>query len=1016
MQLYQNLVSFAKSEKLWENTIGNTMYTQKKQDLSRVTLHFRNNREDIWAWPNKVESEGIQKKEEAKKWGLSLTSTIFPKDGDLKETQRLLQIEIDKLTNEKKIDVTKNPYKIIIDEIRLFTRDIFDKNGAYKPDSLIRIGNLRRALWEEGINAPDAIEKKRKEALLFREKNPVESYKQKLIQYCIDHPKLAENSDFLKNEKAKIDWLWATELWEYNIIVATLLGIVENKEFDKNTGVFSRIALTMKGRWDQAKEFEDKLRLLIDMSVQQKLPLDLSYFDIKKTLSEGEKRWVDVYMKDIDARLGKIESVEARLKFLGEATERNKKNESGNSDAFVAEVVTRLSIRSGELKKIQSAPSFATDIAKKIIWRDDTAENSDAAEKIAKQKTVESGMPHFAYFEGKEWKWQYRIVTIKEISSTLSRDVRDINVGLFTTITWSPGWESLFYRFMWPDAIAAVGAYITNFPNTRLFAWENGKAKQFFLDQYKKEFIEQNKVLSEKKIWELSNEDFVRYFPALSSDPKISETMRNTLRKWDVVSFYNELAKSSTNGEILKYMLIIKDGASKIQVQIKKEILDSSEKDFQWKRVWDYLKWVTPRNPSDKERLKKLENIAFNGTLKIEEIEFLLTYVTDKKLIEYLSKFTKGKTAANIEWKAIVWGQIVGSRNKNEKARVLTPNQTPKMDQGGDVKSAVFEQDLGKSLGRQNLETKKYQDILDDPMRIQKEIDRLKGLPWDQTDAIAYLESQLYRNIRVATSVSDYSVWLPKKDIVWFVREALWSQQSDTQIMRWVETQQFINTYVAEKNFVQLVEQRAAFMNMNESRSIRSLYDESGKVQIASMTSEVGSVSLADTNIQGINGFRWMSELLQCQIRTGSESFLTRTITDKNGNVIAENVPLSSLDTTISQLGRLYAIGLGVLAPKMREINQAISSVRPDAIGGLDGTYSLTEDKKFLEVMITSLYGESALPEEKSIPNLIRVFQSTQADKAPLLRLKSLGILDESRQIRIETLRGRLQTVSKSLP
>lgn len=50
------------------------------------------------------------------------------------------------------------------------------------------------------------------------------------------------------------------------------------------------------------------------------------------------------------------------------------------------------------------------------------------------------------------------------------------------------------------------------------------------------------------------------------------------------------------------------------------------------------------------------------------------------------------------------------------------------MDQGGEVKSAVFEQDLGKSLGRQNLETKKYQDILDDPMRIQKEIDRLKLL------------------------------------------------------------------------------------------------------------------------------------------------------------------------------------------------------------------------------------------------------------------------------------------------
>lgn len=57
-----------------------------------------------------------------------------------------MQIEIDKLTNEKKIDVTKNPYKMVIDEIRLFTRDIFDKNGAYKPDSAIRIGNLRKAL------------------------------------------------------------------------------------------------------------------------------------------------------------------------------------------------------------------------------------------------------------------------------------------------------------------------------------------------------------------------------------------------------------------------------------------------------------------------------------------------------------------------------------------------------------------------------------------------------------------------------------------------------------------------------------------------------------------------------------------------------------------------------------------------------------------------------------------------------------------------------------------------------
>lgn len=957
----------------------------------------------------------MQRKEEAKKWGVSITSSIFPQGGNLKETQRLFQIEIDKLTNEKKIDVTKNPYKIIIDEIRLFTRDIFDKTGAYKTDSTTRIGNLRRALWEEGINTPDEIEKKRKEVVQFREKNPIETYKNNLVQYCIDHPKLAEHGNFIKNERSKIDSLWATDLWEYKIVISTLLGIIESNEFDNNTGIFTRISQKMQGRWNQAKDFEDKLRFLIDESLRQRRPLDLSYFDIKKTLSDVEKRWVDVYMKDIEARLGKIDAVEAKIKFLADATERNKKNESRNSDAFVAEVVSRLSIQSSDLKKIQSAPNFATDIAKKVIWRDDTKENSDAAEKIAKQKTIESGIPHFAYFEGKEWKWQYKIVSIKEISDILSRDVRDINVGLFTTITWSPGWESLFYRFMWPDAIAAVGAYITSFPNTRLFAWENEKAKQFFLDQYKKEFTEQNKILSEKKIGELSNEDFIKYFPTLAWDPKISETMKAALKKWDVVSFYNELAKTSTNGEILKYMLLIKKNSSEIQIQIKKEILDSTEKEFQGKRVWDYLKWVIPRNPSDKEKLKKLENIAINGTLKIDEIEFLLTYVTDKKLIEYLTSFTKGKVAATIEWKATSWMQIAKKQNKDEKAKLLTPNQTQKVNQGGEVKVALFEQDLGKSLGKQNPEIKKYQELLDDPISIKNEINRLKSLSWDHKDAIAFLESQLSRNIKVATAVQTYATWVPKDEVIWFFREVLWSRQSSSQISRWIETQQFINSYVAERSFVEHVELRAASMNNKDLRSIWSLYGESGRIQVESMTAQAGSISLAETNIQGINGFRWMSELLQCQIRTGSDSFLTRTITDKNGNIIAENVPLSSLDTTISQLGRLYAMGLGILAPKMREINQAISAVRPDAIGGLDGTYSFTEDKKFLEIMITTLYGEKALPEERNIPNLLRIFHSTQDDLNPIKRLKILGITDESWQVRMETLRWRLQEVSKSL-
>ena len=63
-----------------------------------------------------------------------------------------------------------------------------------------------------------------------------------------------------------------------------------------------------------------------------------------------------------------------------------------------------------------------------------------------------------------------------------------------------------------------------------------------------------------------------------------------------------------------------------------------------------------------------------------------------------------------------------------------------------------------------------------------------------------------------------------------------------------MDTQQFISTYVAEKDFVDMVEKNAAYMNLEQSKSVSELYGI-GKVDISSMSSENGSIRLAETNI-----------------------------------------------------------------------------------------------------------------------------------------------------------------------
>jgi hypothetical protein len=116
-----------------------------------------------------------------------------------------------------------------------------------------------------------------------------------------------------------------------------------------------------------------------------------------------------------------------------------------------------------------------------------------------------------------------------------------------------------------------------------------------------------------------------------------------------------------------------------------------------------------------------------------------------------------------------------------------------------------------------------------------------------------------------------------------------------------------------------------------------------------------------------------MNELMSCKVEVGDGVF-TRTIKTPEGQIVAKNVPLDNIDSTIQHLGRFYALGLGSLAPYMEQVSASIAKSRPDKITGLDGEFGINEDTKFLKIIATMLYGKDNLPTDPNIPNLIALF------------------------------------------
>ncbi len=61
----------------------------------------------------------------------------------------------------------------------------------------------------------------------------------------------------------------------------------------------------------------------------------------------------------------------------------------------------------------------------------------------------------------------------------------------------------------------------------------------------------------------------------------------------------------------------------------------------------------------------------------------------------------------------------------------------------------------------------------------------------------------------------------------------------------------------------------------------------------------------------------------------------------------------------------------------MKHVALFIGKSRPDKISGLDGNFEIKEDEKFLKILAIMLYGSDSLPEESTIPNLIRLFNKS---------------------------------------
>ena len=93
-----------------------------------------------------------------------------------------------------KVDISTNPYKIILDEIVMFQKGIFDNKWNYRSDAKEWISKLKIAIWIDWKNTIEEVNEISSKTQEFIKKYPLSDFKNLIFKQCIEHP-------FISSEK-----------------------------------------------------------------------------------------------------------------------------------------------------------------------------------------------------------------------------------------------------------------------------------------------------------------------------------------------------------------------------------------------------------------------------------------------------------------------------------------------------------------------------------------------------------------------------------------------------------------------------------------------------------------------------------------------------------------------------------------------------------------------------------------------------------------------------------------------
>jgi hypothetical protein len=201
-------------------------------------------------------------------------------------------------------------------------------------------------------------------------------------------------------------------------------------------------------------------------------------------------------------------------------------------------------------------------------------------------------------------------------------------------------------------------------------------------------------------------------------------------------------------------------------------------------------------------------------------------------------------------------------------------------------------------------------------------------------------------------------------------------------------------------------------MNLWQTKTVWEIYGtQNTSVSISTMSNEDWSIRLGNLTLEWWIQLPWINELMNCKMEIWDKWNLSRTIKAPDGTVIVENKPLENIPNILEQLSRFYSMNLWVLAPYMEKITEWLSQ-RWDKISAIHNEYTLTEDTKFLKIFITMIYGKESIPDDPSLPNLLKVFNRTWREQSPEYLLKQKWIVTQDWIVNTVTLDSNIKSAS----